>query len=368
MIAGNDPDEDETQLKSGEDAELIVFPSLVPGLAVDEDSNIWFLNGSARSLGYITPEITTGSIKDGNVDYRLYWERVAKLDNRGGMVYDPPSGEFYVVQSSLHRVVRVNPESGAITPVAGTGQQGFDGDGKATEVRLDQPSDISRDGQGNFYITDTGNHLIRKLTPDGRLITIAGQYVLDTERNEDNEDDEDDNPSYLPIGETTGDGGPAREARVDTPRYIAASADGDVYFTSDSLTIRRIARDRIDRVAGTGSQGYIDSGVRADLHNLNNTGDMVFGPDGLLYFADNLRIRRLRMAGNDWIIEDIAGNGRERDLNFSLTNLLNAELQPGPMDFDADGNLYVYDAAHRRLRMLERNNGSETGTDATNEN
>ncbi|HEY9842422.1 MAG: hypothetical protein ACAI44_10620 [Candidatus Sericytochromatia bacterium] len=358
VIAGEDPEDEDAELKSGIHAEDMLFPSQVSDLVADSQANLWFLNGSARILGYVTAEIVSPSTEEGDITYRLYWEKVKNIENRGGMVLDPSSGDFYLVQPFQNRVVRVNPETGKITPVAGNGQQSFNGDGEALATALNQPTDIARDSAGNFYITDTGNHLIRKLTPDGKLITIAGQYVLDTKVTDadDDGDLDDEVPTYQPIGETTGDGGPSRDARVEAPRHIAAAADGTVYFTSDSNTIRRIANDRIDLYAGSGIEGYNGDKLRADLIHFDEVGELQLGPDGLLYFVDNLRIRRVRPEGIDLIVEDMAGNGRSRELVDALSDPLKAEMQPGPLAFDQDGNLYVYDVAHRRLRMLERKN------------
>lgn len=361
VIAGVDPKSADATLENGMRADKMLFPSNLPDLALDASGNIWFLNGSNDMLGQVTAEIVRNTNDSGDLKYRLYWQQVANLQNQGGMALDPSSGDFYVVQTYQNKVVRVNPKTGVITPVAGTGQQNYNGDGKALESTLNQPSDITRDGAGNFYITDTGNHLIRKLTPDGRLITIAGKYIQDTKVTDTNNDGrlDDEIPTYLPVGATAGDGGPARDAQVKNPRTIVATADGTLYFSSDSNTIRRISHDKIDKYAGSGNTGYNGAKFRAELANFTLVGDMQIGPDGLLYFADSTRIRRLGTQPNGELwIEDIAGSSNDSDLVSALTDPLKAEMKVGAMGFDTAGNLYVYDVAHRRLRMLERKNGN----------
>lgn len=354
VIAGKDPENGE--LKSGTHADQLALPSIVSELLLDDQDNIWFMNVSNRILGFVSREIIAPSTEEGDIKYRIYRERVKDINSRGGMLLDPNSGEFYLVQTNQNRIVKVNSETGEITPIAGTGEQGFNGDGKALETMLNQPSDIARDQTGNLYITDTGNHLIRKLTPDGKFITIAGQYVLDTvvkDKDGDGDLSDEDVPSYLPLGETTGDGGPARDARLDTPVHITAEADGTLYFTSNSRTIRRIRNDLIDRYVGSGNSGYNGSDIRADLAHLNQTQELQIGPDGLLYFVDNLRIRRIYSKNGVPTIQNIAGNGKTKKLADSLIEPLSAEMEPGPFDFDKQGNLYLYDMAHRRIRMLE---------------
>lgn len=357
IIAGKDPNSG--RLESGLRAEELAMPQNISGLAVDASSNIWFMNSSNQILSYITAQIIRqATINNPEIKYRLYWEKVKNIQDRGPIVFDPQSKEFYMVQTNLHQIVRINPETGNITPIAGTGRQGFNGDGQALSCMLSQPSDIARDAEGNLYITDTGNHLIRKITTDGRLITIAGQYVQDTKVVDTDNDGrlDDEVPTLQPIGDTTGDGGPSRNARVNNPTAITVDSQGTVYFSSYSNTIRRISGDIITRFAGSGTKGFNGSGFRADLVHFTSVNDLSVGPDGLLYFSDDLRVRRTNNKAGDLIVEDVLGNGREVEIGDDILDPLKAELRPGPIDFDAQGNLYVYDIAHRRLRMLERKN------------
>ena len=70
--------------------------------------------------------------------------------------------------------VRVSP-SGVITTAAGTGVAGYSGDGgPATSAMLNSPQGLAADADGNVYIADTQNNRIRKLLPDGTIISIAG--------------------------------------------------------------------------------------------------------------------------------------------------------------------------------------------------
>lgn len=344
--------------ESGDRVEDLVLPSRIPALSSDAEGNLWMLNANSGILGYITRLLIRPS-SQGDIEYRVYRENSRDLDNASSMTYDAEAKVFYVNLQNAHQVIRFDPATGESTPVAGTGQQGYNGDGEALLSKLNSPTDVALDGAGNLYITDTGNHLIRKVTPDGRMITLAGQYLLDSEK-----EDEDDVPSYLPLGATSGDGGPAREARLESPTYIVAKTDGTLYFSSASQTIRRIANDRIERYAGSGNRGYTGGRfLRADLANLNTPSDLAIGPDGLLYFVDqaNNRIRRVLAQADGQFLEDVAGNGQTRNLVESLLDPLAAQMSPLSLAFDPAGNLYVYDAAHRRVRMLERQNTQDDG-------
>ncbi len=336
--------------QTGEQADEVTFPSTITAVDVDPDNRIWILNGGSGILGEVTPEIVRSTSQDGDIKYRLYWDRQRDLQQNAGMFYDANSKLFYLVRKSTHQIISLDPESGEVVVLAGTGAPGYNGDRLAEEAQINQPTDVTVDAQGTIYFTDTGNHLLRKITTDGKLITVAGQYVQDTRV-----EDEDDIPSFVPIGATSGDGGPARDARLDNPTYLTADAKGAIYVASDSNTIRRLYNDKIDNYVGSGQMGYNGDNLPAHLSHLNKPQDLVMGVDGELYFIDrgNSRVRRTTSIDGELRVQDLVGNGRTKDMVDSLLDPLQAELDPAAMAFDADYNLVVYDVAHRRIRRLE---------------
>ncbi len=347
LLAGSGED---GRAKTGEQADETPFSSGLSAIDVTPDKRIFILNGTAGVLGEVTPEIVRSTTNQGDITYRLYWDRKTGLQQNTGMVYDANRQRFYLARQSTHQILEIDMENYDVKVLAGTGAAGYNGDRDATEAQIKQPTDVTVDSKGNIYFTDTGNHLLRKITPDGKLITVAGQYIQDTRV-----EDEDDNPSFEPLGDTEGDGGPAREARLDRPTYLTVDQNDAIYFSSDSNTIRRIANDKIDRYIGSGQAGYNGDNFRADLVHLNKPQDLTFGPDGQLYFIDrgNLRVRRTFLEGSELRVQNLVGNGRKSRMVDSLINPLSAELDPATMEFDPDGNLIVYDVEHRRFRRLE---------------
>jgi len=206
-----------------------------------------------------------------------------------------PSGVAVATDGSLligdygnHRIRRVGPD-GRITTVAGNGQAGFSGDGgPATAAHLNCPHSVAIGADGSLLIADYHNHRIRRVGPDGRITTVAGN------------------------GESgfSGDGGPATAARLNYPPGVAIGADGSVliadYFND---RIRRVGPDgRITTVAGNGESGFSGDGGPATAARLTWPGGVAVGADGTLLIADSLNLRTRRV-GPDGRITTVAGNG-----------------------------------------------------------
>ncbi len=97
----------------------------------------------------------------------------ARLRRPGAVAVDG-SGRLYIADFGNNRVRRVDA-SGRITTVAGNGKQGFSGDGgRATKAKLHAPSGLAFDHSGNLYIADSGNNRVRKVNRSGKITTVAG--------------------------------------------------------------------------------------------------------------------------------------------------------------------------------------------------
>jgi hypothetical protein len=115
-----------------------------------------------------------------------------------------PDGSFLVADTFNHRVLEVSP-AGAITTVAGTGTEGFSGDGgPATLAELGEPAAVAVAADGGFLIAEAVNNRVRRVSPTGKITSVAGNGTAGFD----------------------GDGGLATEAALDTPQGVAATADG----------------------------------------------------------------------------------------------------------------------------------------------
>lgn len=152
------------------------------------------------------------------------------------------NGNIYVVESSKNMIRKIN-NAGIISTIAGQGflHAGYSGDGgPALNAKLHLPVDIAVDKNGNLFIAELGNHIIRKIDVNGIISTFAGTGV----------------PGY------SGDGGRATSAQLYRPFGVAVDTAGNVYIAEDSNhVIRKVdPGGTISTIAGTGVKGYSGDG------------------------------------------------------------------------------------------------------------
>jgi NHL repeat len=208
------------------------------------------------------------------------------LQDPFGVVVDGQGG-FYVSEFLGHRVRHVSA-AGLVTTVAGTGTAGFSGEGQpAVFAQLRNPTRVRRDPQGRVVIVDSANHRIRRIEPDGTLITIAGNGLAGN----------------------TGDGGSALNARLSSPQDVTFAADGTMYIADrNNHKIRRVnPAGVISTFAGTGTGGYNGDEVQATTARLFNPYGVAVVPEGVLIADfDNNRVRLVDPLG---VIHTVAGTG-----------------------------------------------------------
>ena len=203
----------------------------------------------------------------------------AQLDFPADLAFDA-TGNLYIADRHNHRVRKVDARTGVITTVAGTGVQGFSGDGgPATEAQFGYPEGLAIDCAGNLYIADAYNHRVRKVDAfTGVITTVAGTGEIAHGGYRSDVLDED--------------GGPATEAEI-APKGLAFDGAGDLYIADmyhDRVRKVDAFTGVITTVAGTGEVGFDWSADR-----LTSPVGLAFDGAGNLYLSSIHRVRKVDM-------------------------------------------------------------------------
>jgi hypothetical protein len=251
-----------------------------------------------------------------------------KLWNPDAMTMDR-AGNLYFNDGNNVRLRKVSPAyGGTITTIAGNGISGTTNDGVPATSTGCYTVDIAIDKHGNFFLADYNEHKIRKITTDGIIRTYAGTGTS----------------GY------NGDGIPATTAQIHTPMGVAVDDTGNVYVT-DALNYRIRKIDTfgiITTIAGNGVAGYCPDGGRADTASLLDVRSIRFGFDGRLYFTANARIRTIMPDGT---ISTLGGNGT---YGYSGDGgpAVEAKIHPVAVWIDSFSNIFLAEAFSNRVRKI----------------
>jgi cysteine-rich repeat protein len=288
------------------------------------------------SIGTIAGSGPVGGGSGGSSDDRIPATR-AKL-NEPTDVFINAQGEILIADTKNHRIRRISLD-GMIDTVAGNGTPDFFGDGgRADLASLKAPSDIAIDAEGRLLIADTDNHRIRRVTTDNVISTVAGTGAAGF----------------------AGDGGPALDAQLLHPQGIAIAADGAVFIsvccgeisTSHEGIRRFVPGGTIATVAGTSPPGFSGDNGQGVLARLSKPRGLAVDSTGGVLVADsgNRRVRRLNTSG---LIQTVAGTGLRRPTNDGSAATSTALALPGAVRVDPDGNVFVADLGNHRIRRIE---------------
>jgi len=238
-----------------------------------------------------------------------------------GVAIDNTRGFVYVADTGNHVIRRIGPGGDVIT-LAGSGSP-EDRDGRGTGAGLKEPRGIAIDADGVLYVTDSGNHKIRRVTPDGEVTTFAGAG----------------RPGF-------GDG-PSAHALFRSPAGIAIDpAGGVIVADTQNHRVRRVHGGIVTTMGGTGHPGSVDG--PAPFAEFHQPSDVAVDDAGDIYVADALssRIRKIRLG----VVSTIAGTGQS-----GLHDAIDP-LQAGfhePVGLALAGAIYITDSRNGALRVIE---------------
>jgi uncharacterized protein (TIGR03437 family) len=242
-------------------------------------------------------------------------------------------GNVYIPDSGNSVVRKVSPD-GTITTVVGNGSTGYGGDGGlAIDATLDYPEAVAFDTAGNYYVADEGANVVRKVDTNGMISTAVGTGA----------------PNY------TGDGGPATSATLDGPVGVQVDSSNNLYISDQgNNVIRKVTSGGIiSTYAGTGGFGFFGDGGPAVDAEFAYPASIGLDANGNLYIPD-VNNNRIRVVLTDGTITSVAGNGMESYSGDGGPALDAAINVPRSVSVAPNGNIYIGDFGNNRVRLLTR--------------
>jgi len=275
---------------------------------------------TSSTLSSVTGEVTTfaggatGGYGDGLGTSALFRNPI-------GIAADA-NGNLYVSDSFNNRIRKIAAD-GTVTTIAGNGNAGYNTtDTPAADAEFYGPQGLAVDAQGNIFVADFGNNVIREITTAGMVKTIAGNGIA----------------GYV-------DGAALTAAEFKSPTAIALDQSGNIFVADrDNNMIRKITpAGVVSTVAGTKTPGYVNGTVNTTTGTYASFRDpsgLVVDAQGNIFVADlgNSAIRKITPAG---VVTTIAGGPGQ-------TTLLG---DPTGISMDSQGNFFITDGSGRIIEL-----------------
>jgi sugar lactone lactonase YvrE len=275
---------------------------------------------TSSTLSSVTGNITTfaGNATPGYLDGTGVG---AQFNNPNGVAVDA-QGNIYVSDTFNNRIRKITA-NGTVTTIAGNGVAGYtDASGVAANAEFYGPQGLTVDAQGNIFVADFGNNVIRKITPAGVISTVAGNTIA----------------GYV-------DGVATTVAEFFNPAAVAVDAQGNLYVADyNNNMIRKVtSAGVVSTVAGTRTPGYLNATVNTTTGvnaAFRNPAGIVVDATGNIFVADigNSAIREITPAA---VVTTVAGG----TVQSALLGY------PAGIAIDATGNLFITDESGRIIEL-----------------
>jgi hypothetical protein len=301
----------------------------------------WLLNGTnlpgvANIITTVTGNGNGGYVGDGGISTN------ASLNGPAGVALDANGNLFIADQgNNVIRMVKsygVYGSYGVITTVAGNGNGGYSGDGgAATNASLSSPANVAVDASGNLFVADEGNQRIRKVDANGIITTVAGSG------------------SQIFYG----DGGAATNADLNYPSDVSVDANGNLFITDQfNNRIRKVDTNGIITTVAGGAGGYYGGysgdGGAATNAGMNSPYGATMDVRGNIFIADNGN-GVIRKVDTNGIITTLAGNNRfGPPCNGCIATNSNL-YSPLGVAVDTYGNVFIADVGNHVIEEVNTN-------------
>jgi sugar lactone lactonase YvrE len=266
-----------------------------------------------------------------------------------------PDNLLYITDQQNHAIRTLNPATGEVCTIAGTGAFGYNDSGNSLGLppSFSFPNGVAVASNGTIYVTENGNNVIRRIVKTANGVTVS--TVAGTTEPITNETRQTKLNATLEGVEGFREG-QANNAAFRKPDEIVAAPDGSLYFTDpNNHSVRRLTLNGsqffVETVAGNGVPGFIDGA--AEVARFNVPTGLAISTDGqFLYVADlsNNRVRRINLVART--VETLAGSGDFGSIDgpggiASFGQPIGVAVDP------TNGILYVSEFGTNRIRRVD---------------
>lgn len=252
-----------------------------------------------------------------------------------------PDGALYFCEFSNHIVRRLDLKTQTLTTVAGTGRKkGHSGDGgPATGAQLHEPHELRFDTAGNFYISDTNSHAVRRVDAKTQVITtVAGTSQ----------------PGFA------GDGGPANKAQLDLPISVVLDSDSGLFICDiKNHRVRRVdfGTGLISTFAGTGGRKPIMDGQALEGASLNGPRSIALTATGdlIVVLREGNAVYRIDRKAKS--LHHVAGTGKQGYSGDGGDARMAQLAGPKGIAVDNEGNILLCDTENHCVRIIDHSTG-----------
>ena len=298
------------------------FPSAV---ATGPDGSVYVADLQNHAVRKISPQGVVSTLAGRNPDPRFNNPNDRKrFSNPSGVAIDQ-QGNLYVADGGNSVVRRVSPAGEVSTWAGQHSQHGF-ADGPAGEAKFDAPANVALGPNGVLYVVDAGSSTLRKITPEGAVSTVAGQPGQPGDRN-----------------------GPARKAQLAQPNTVAVAPDGTLFVTDRQTgAVRRLSpAGQVSTFVKGWRQGYVGPLSNA-ARLVPEASAVAVGPDGTVYAYQGALYKyspagRAHLLAGDPTADSGFADGTGKQARFNM---------PGALLVDAQGNVYVADTGNHLIRRV----------------